>query len=114
MGNYKLLSKLGGAIAIISILFLPVVGCGGENANGIQIVQSDHVSSDIKAFIIVAIACGVLILLLKTSIQLALTGVAGIASLLIGYFMAKDKLGGVDLKAGYYFAIIGFGLTTVI
>ena len=114
MDNVKLISKLGGAVAVVSILFLPVVGCGGENVNGVQIIQSDHVSSDIKAFIVVAIACGGLIFILKNYIQLAVTAIAGIASLLIGYLIAKDKIGGIDLKAGGILGIIGFLITAII
>jgi hypothetical protein len=114
MNNRKTISNIGGAIAVISILFLPVVGCGGENVNGIQIIQSDHVSSDIKAFFSVAIICGGLIFLFKNYVQLAITGIVGILSLLIGYLIAKDKINGIDLKAGGVLGIIGFLVTTII
>lgn len=114
MNNLKIISKVGGAIAIVSILFMPVVGCGGDTANGIDLVQSKNISGDIKACIVVCMLCGLLILLLRTQIQQALSGIIGIVALLGGYMLAKDKLQMLDLKAGYYLSLMGFALTTLV
>ncbi len=114
MSNQKIISNIGGAVAFVSIFFLPVVGCGGKNVNGIQIVQSDHVSADIKAFIMVSVLCAGLIIILKSYIQSGIAAITGLISLLVGYFIVKDKLDALDFKIGGILATIGFVISAII
>lgn len=112
--NPKLISKIVAAIAIVSIIFLPVVGCGGENASGIDIVKSEQISPAIKLFLICSVICGIIIFFLKEYIHLAVTAIIGILTLLISYFIAKDKLGQLELKTGAFLSILSYVTIAVI
>ncbi|MBW0161252.1 MAG: SHOCT domain-containing protein [Sediminibacterium sp. Gen4] len=109
--SYTLTSKVLSLVAIISIIFLPFIGCGGDNINGADIVKSRDVPIEIKLFLIGSIICGVMILFLKKYIHLALMSVMGIFMLLVSYFIAKDKLGQIELKIG---AIVSISTYTII
>jgi hypothetical protein len=90
------------------MLFLPVVGCGDENATGMDIIRSDKVFTEIKTFLIISMACGVIIILLKELIYTAVAAIFGIISLLVFYVMAKNRIDLLQLKAGAYLAIVAY------
>ena len=50
MNTHGIFSSMGGVVAIVSILFLPVIGCGGETVTGLKIFQSEQVADSIKIF----------------------------------------------------------------
>ncbi|MDP2304189.1 MAG: hypothetical protein Q8N03_17405 [Ignavibacteria bacterium] len=95
MNNNKLFSYLGAAIAVLCILFAPVVGCGETNLNGLQIIQDESIGTDIKLFIIIAIICGVIIFILKNHLHLVASSIAGAVALLIAYLIAHSKNEGI-------------------
>ncbi|GEM_PF-3938042 len=113
MDNKKLLSYLGAALAVICILFAPVVGCGESNLNGLQIIQDKSVGADIKVFILLAIICGVLIFFLKKHSHLAVSAIAGALSLFIAYLIAHSKNEGIELRFGAFLAFIGYAVTAI-
>lgn len=114
MNNYRVFSGTGGAIAVVCILFLPVIGCGNETINGIEIVQSRNVSVEIKFFIVLSVIAGVAILFLKQQVAAFVAGIIGLASLLFSYLIAHNKMQAIELKMGAYLAMIGFVITAVV
>jgi len=113
MNKYKLIAKFGAVMAIFCILFLPFVGCGGQNLTGLDVMQNERIGADIKFFIIASIACGVLIIFLKNYIISAIIAVGGIVSLLIAYFIAHSKIDAIELKTGAFLAITGYVITVI-
>ena len=112
--NYLIFAKIGAALAIICILFLPVVGCGDQNLNGIELIKEKNIWSEVKFFIIASITCGIIIFFLKKHIMVAITAIGGIFSLIIAYLIAHDKSGSIDLKIGSYFAFLFYSITAII
>lgn len=112
--NPKLISKIVSVIAVVSIIFLPVVGCESKNINGIDIVTSEQMSPAIKLFLIFAVVCGIIIFFLKEYLHLAVTAIIGIVTLLISYLIAKDKLGLLELKIGGFLSILSYSVIAVI
>ena len=113
MNNNKLLSYLGAAVAVLSILFAPVVGCGETNLNGLQIIQDNSVGTEVKLFIIIAIICGVIIFFLKKHLHLVASAIAGAVALLVAYLIAHGENEGIELRFGAFLAFIGYAVTAV-
>ena len=112
--NYKTLTTIGGAVAVLSICFLPVIGCGGENLNGVGLLKWDQTPGAFKFLLILVIVLGLLIFRLKEAMHLLINGAAGVITLIVGYLYAKDKMGNLDLKSGYYLSIFGFIMTGIV
>jgi len=110
----KTFSKLAAVLAIISILFLPVAGCGGRNVTGIDIIKEEQIEASIKIFLLLSIICGIIILFLKNYIPIAFLAIGGIVTLFISYFIAHDKLDRIELKVGAFIAIISYAANAVI
>lgn len=110
VSNYKPISKIGGAVAAVSVLFLPIVGCGGESVNGLDVIKGDHVDGILKACVAASVLCGIIILFLHQHKNFIAMSIAGILSLLAGYMIARNKLP-VELKAGAFLAFLAFGTT---
>jgi hypothetical protein len=109
----KVLSYLGAVMAVVCILFAPVVGCGDATLNGLQIIEDKGVGGEIKLFIILALSCGVLIFFLKKHAHLVITAIAGAVSLFIAYLIAHGKNGAIELKVGAYLAFVGYTVTAI-
>ena len=106
------MAKIGGLIAVVSLCFLPVAGCGNAAVTGLQILRADDVGVILKALIGLSMLCAVLALAATTVIELFATGGGGIVSLLICYALARQKIP-FDLKEGTYLAFLGFGLVLI-
>ncbi len=116
--NSKLISKYLAAIAIFSLLFFPVAGCGGGGSSdsfigssdssftGVQILKKNGIQMVIKLFFIVSILCGVVIFFFKRQIEHIVSAIGGIVSLVIAYVIACDKFRGIDLKVGSYLGLL--------
>jgi len=113
MDNKKLLSYLGAALAVVCILFAPVVGCGETNLNGLQIIQDKGVGTDIKLFIIIAIICGIVIFFLRKHLHLVASAIVGAIALLIAYLIAHSKNEGIELRYGSILAFIGYAVVAI-
>ncbi|PQJ12993.1 hypothetical protein CJD36_004410 [Flavipsychrobacter stenotrophus] len=112
--NTGFFSGMGGVIAIVSILFLPIIGCGGDTITGVGIFKSNQVSSEIKLFIGIAVLMGLVLIFLRKYLVAAITGIAGLVSLLIAYSIAHSKIAGIELKFGAFFAMIGFAISSLV
>lgn len=106
------LSKAGGILALISLLFLPLGGCEGITLTGIDALKYSDVSQTIKVMLIFSMACAVLTFAVKSAEAYFTTGGVGVGSLLLAYMIARQDVP-VDLKAGGYLAILGFGLVLI-
>ena len=111
--NYLSLPKVSAALAVFCILFAPIVGCEGQNFNGVEIIQHKNIMPEVKLFIILSIACGVTIFFLRERTQIAICAIGGIITLLIAYLIAHNKNDAIDLRVGSYFAIIAYSITSV-
>ena len=126
--------KLAGILALISMLFLPLAGCGTITFSGLDIIKSDDTDSTIKILLIAAIVAGILVIVLKSKGKIFLSSIVGIVLLVISYIYMKsnlnpkdDVIGGlndlstsgnnlfgmdasdiIELKAGSYLAVISF------
>jgi uncharacterized membrane protein (UPF0136 family) len=114
MNNHRLISYISAAVVIISILFMPFVGCGGMNMSGLDVLQDNQVGTDIKFFVVMALLCAALIYVLKAQLQIVITSLAGAVSLIVAYLIAHNQNGGIELKAGAFLALIGYAVTAVV
>ena len=113
MNNYKLISNIGAAMAIFCILFLPFVGCGGQKLTGIDVIKHSGIGTEIKFFVVASIISAGIVFALKKHIQLAVSAIAGIVSLLIAYLIAQSKMEGLELKFGAFLALIAYAVIAV-
>ena len=110
-----IISRILSFISILSILLLPIAGCGNDKVTGSEVIISDEVAIEIKLFLIISVICGLLILFLKKYTHAIIVSALGAITLLVSYFIAKDKvLGNLDLKVGAFVAIIGYVLTSLL
>lgn len=112
-----LLSKIGGIVALISILFLPVGGCGKLGLTGIEILSATdkeiEIPSEIKLMIVFSLISAFLAIFMTEVLILFICGSCGIAGILIAYQISRSKVPVVELKIGAFLAIIGFALVLV-
>jgi hypothetical protein len=111
MGKYKWLARMGGIVAIASILFLPMVmpGCGSQSVTGVDIFESNGIAVVVKIFLAVSLVCAALAIFLKAAIPILSSGVVGLAALITAYLIAKNAAPvSIELEAGGYFAIVSF------
>ena len=105
---------MGGTVALVSILFLPIVGCGGDNATGLQVIQSTNIPGNIKVFVALAAFAALLCIFLWHHIAAIAASIGGFVSLLIAYNLGHSKLEGIEMKAGAYLAMLGFAVTVIV
>lgn len=106
------MAKIGGLVALVSIAFLPIAGCGSVGVSGWDIIRANDVGILLKGLILFSALCALFAALTTAVTGLFVTGGGGILSLLIGYTLARQNIP-VDLKVGAYLAFIGFGLVLV-
>lgn len=102
------LSKIGGGLSLISLLFLPLIKGCGQTMTGVELLRADGVPGVIKLLIIVAILCAGSVFFLKTIPALFFSGGLGIGGLLAAYVQIERELVKPDI--GGILAVIGFGL----
>lgn len=114
--------KLGGMIAVVCFLFLPVAGCGSMNVNGIDLIQMKDFNTEVKLLIVLSMLCGLGIVFLKDKTAVFFSSLWGIVSLIISYTITKGKMNSnndfgmtdfIELKSGSYFSILGFIISGV-
>ena len=114
MRNYHWMAKMGGMVAIASILFLPLAGCGIHVVTGIGMFASPDISVIVKIFLSVSLVCAASVIFLKAAIPILASGATGLAALITAYLIAKSAASvSVELKAGAYFAMISFILILI-
>ena len=108
------MAKMGGMVAIASILFLPLAGCGIHVVTGIGMFASPDISVIVKIFLSVSLVCAASVIFLKAAIPILASGATGLAALITAYLIAKSAASvSVELKAGAYFAMISFILILI-
>lgn len=117
--DLNLILKIGGVIAVLFLLFLPVAGCQGTNSaniNGVDIIKGKNMDMAIRIFFILSLLCGVVMLLFKKPSQIAIIAIAGIVTFLVSYFIAKSKTGMdiMEMKVGAYLALMVYAGIAVV
>lgn len=104
--------KLAGILAVISMLFLPMAGCGTFTVTGLDIIKDSNPEpvsqsvyslfddtkktsvgdSTIKILLIAAVVMGVLVIVLKRKSQVFLASVVGLLLLVGAYIYMKSSL----------------------
>jgi len=102
-----ILSKIGGGLAIFSMLFLPLGGCQGVGVNGLNLIADGDIGVDIKFMLIIALAGAAVAFFVKATGLYFASGGGGLGALLIGYVIAYSQFP-IQLMIGSYLAIGGF------
>jgi hypothetical protein len=117
------LVKVGGIVAIVGFLFLPIAGCGDMTLKGMDLFGSGDVSLIVKILAGLAMAGALLVIITKSRTISFMGSILGIACLLVAYFIAKKEMGSDDelgiseaikLKSGSYVSILGFILAAFV
>ena len=102
------LGRLGGVVAALSLLFLPLASCGDAQLTGVDIFQAEG-NSGHKAILFIALAAAVLsVILVEHKAQLIL-GAIGLATIVVEYlFTIDDPERTIQLREGAYLAALSF------
>lgn len=109
-----LLSKIGGALSIVSLLVLPLVGCTNQAMtwSSLDLLSDKSIGINIKVMLIIALLFAIVALLVNAKWALLVSGIGGLGTLLTAYIIFKQEFKGFssafELKTGGYLAIIGF------
>ncbi len=105
-----LLSKIGGVLSLISLLFLPLVKGCGQSITGFEVLKAGDVPG---GMLIISIVCAIVVFFIKTAIPFFITGGGGIGGLLGAYTVARKNLPidiEIEIEIGTILSIIGFVL----
>jgi hypothetical protein len=117
------LIKLGGIIALISFLFMPVAGCGGMNITGTDLFSMNGVEDSVKIFAGLAMLCALAMIFIPNTILTLASSIVGIISLVLTFMIVKGKMhsgndfgmsNGVELKSGSYLSILSFIFSAIV
>lgn len=105
------LARLGGLIALFSLLFLPLASCGDSQFTGTDLLFTIEDNLIHKGILLIAlVAAGLAVVVAKSHVQLG-AGIAGILAIGLEYFSAaQDDAGTIQLLQGSYLALVGFVL----
>lgn len=104
------LGRLGGIIAALSLLFLPLASCGDAQLTGIDVFNAEN-SEVHKILLAVALIAAIAAIFVVTRGAQIAAGVAGIVVIALEYFNSiNDPERLVQLREGAYLALLGFGL----
>ena len=104
------LGRLGGVIATLSLLFLPLASCGDAQLTGIDVFGAEN-SEVHKVLLAVALIAAIAAIFVVTRGAQIAAGVAGIVVIALEYFNSvQDPERLVQLREGAYIALLGFGL----
>ena len=102
-----LMAKIGGVLALIALLFLPLGGCGGASVSGFNVLSAGSVGIGIKFMLIISVSCALAAFFFKTAPAFFLTGGGGLAGLIAGFIVARQSFP-VEMRIGVYLSILGF------
>jgi hypothetical protein len=104
------LGRIGGVIATLSLLFLPLASCGDAQLTGIDVFSAEN-SEVHKILLAVALIAAIAAIFVVTRGAQIAAGVVGIVVIALEYFNSmQDPERLVQLKEGAYIALLGFGL----
>lgn len=118
MTTQTLLSKFGSAIAVLAIMFLPIMGCEQTDLTGYAILFDDLLKADagLRALVTLSVLCGIGVLLLKRPLHHLIGAIVGALALLAAYLYARISSDGdeMELRYGAFVALAGFAVTLVL
>jgi hypothetical protein len=104
----KLLSRIGGTIAALALIFLPLASCGEGQLTASNIFSAEGVWQH-KAILFAAIAAAVLSVLIMQRWAHYLFSLVGLAAISVEYlFTQNPQTGDIQLREGAYVALFGF------
>lgn len=115
--------KIGGMVAIVCFLFLPVAGCGPQTINGVDLLKMDDIDISVKIFAVLAMVMALGIIFLQDKLQVFFSAIAGLIALVVAYLIAKSKMhsgndfgmaDAIELKSGSYLSMLGFIISAVV
>ncbi len=121
----NIIIKISGVLAIVSILFFPIAGCGPINITGIDFFQAQEIDVVIKLIVGCSLLAAVAVIILKDQNQTFVAAIVGLILLVAAYFVAKSKMkpngndfmdmsGAITLKSGAYLSVIGFVVAAIV
>lgn len=117
MTTQTLLSKFGSAIAVLAIMFLPIMGCEDGDLSGYTILFDDFLKVDagLRALVALSTGCGIGVLLLKRPLHHLFGAIVGMVALLAAYLYARinSEEDVMQLRYGSFVALAGFAMTVV-
>lgn len=102
------MGRLGGLLAALSLLLLPLASCGDAQLTGIDIFRAEG-SSGHKAILFIALAAAVLAIFLVQHRAQIVLGLVGLAAIAVEFlFTIDDPERTIQLREGAYLAGLGF------
>lgn len=114
MNVNRIIAKITSSAAVLFILFLPLIGCQGEELTGVELISHDDMWVEVKVLLVVAIVFGGVVLLLSNRVHMGVSALLAVAALTIAFFIATTKNEFFELRNGAYFALIGFLVTVIV
>lgn len=108
-----IVSNFCAGIAIVSILFLPVVGCADQNMSGLQLLNESQVDMDMKYFLIGSLICAGMIFLFRLKGARIIAAILGFIFLISAYLIAHSKNELIELRFGSVIAFLSFGYVVI-
>lgn len=107
------LARLGGVIAALSLIFLPLASCGDAQLTGIDIFQAEGGGGH-KVVLFIALAAAILSVVIMQRWAQMILGATGIATIVLEYINTlNDPERTVQLLGGAFLALLGFVLVLV-
>lgn len=109
----KTLARIGGTVAALSLIFLPLASCGEGELTAARIFTAEGILPH-KAILFLAIAAAVLSVVIMGRWAQFVFSLLGIGAVGIEYLFTKNpETGDIHLLGGSYLALIGFLLVLV-
>lgn len=104
------LARLGGVVATLSLIFLPLASCGDAQLTGIDIFQAEG-NNGHKAILFVTLAAAVLSIFILEKWAHLILGGTGLVAIAVEYFFTLDDAERtIQLREGAFLALLGFAL----
>jgi len=104
----KLLSRIGGTIAALALIFLPLASCGEGQLTAADIFQAEGIWPH-KAILFGAIVAAILSIFIMRRWAHLLFGFMGLAAVAVEYLFTQDEsTGDIQFREGAYVALFGF------
>jgi hypothetical protein len=107
------LARLGGVIATLSLIFLPLASCGDAQLTGIDIFQAEG-STGHKALLFITLVAAVLSIVIMQKWAHLVFGGIGIVAIALEYVSSiNDPERTIQLREGAFLALLGFAFVFV-
>lgn len=101
------LARLGGTIAALALIFLPLASCGDGALTAADIFRSEGIWVH-KGILFAALVAAVLSIFILEQWAHVTFSLVGLAAIAVEYYFTRDQASGVQLREGAYLAVIGF------